>query len=555
LGTNKDFVVKKGLVVTEDIELGHATDTTLSRSSGGVLAVEGVVVPTISSTNTLTNKTLTSPVLSGLIATTLTSGSEQVLISDTSDTALFKVVQLGTGNAFEVHDQASDTSAFVAKNNGKVGILKNPASSLTYDVEIGGETLSERFTSSVSGSVGSPAFRFSSDSNNGMYLGGTDILGFSTAGTERMTISAAGVVNIAGSLTVAGSAVGGIASLVADTSPQLGGDLDVQARYITTSTTDGDVKFKENGAGGFIFYDDDESEYLAIREGGHIQFSLNTAGGSSEQIMQYRDAGGSFRNFMSINSDDLYIHNRAANGRVIIQANTSTAGANDVTAATFEDDKVTFAVQPVLPSSGIKFSDGSEQTVAASGADATRLPAFKTLLSSNDDKLHMMQYGHMGQVAVNTAQNKYAVFQPFHSGPGGTFTKISCQCNTGVVGAAAGLTVWSEDSNNKPTTKVAGEFEFDFSSSGIVTLTGQSIVLTANTRYWVSWRQHPDASAVPNFYTYEVAMETIAGGDQNIPFCNVLFYLSTSAFGSTLSHGSFTSTYRQWCPKMWLEIA
>jgi len=45
------------------VELGHATDTTLSRSSAGVLAVEGVVVPTVSSTNTLTNKTLTTPVL------------------------------------------------------------------------------------------------------------------------------------------------------------------------------------------------------------------------------------------------------------------------------------------------------------------------------------------------------------------------------------------------------------------------------------------------------------------------------------------------------------
>ena len=34
------------------LELGHATDTTLSRSSAGVLAVEGVVIPSISSTNT-----------------------------------------------------------------------------------------------------------------------------------------------------------------------------------------------------------------------------------------------------------------------------------------------------------------------------------------------------------------------------------------------------------------------------------------------------------------------------------------------------------------------
>jgi hypothetical protein len=41
------------------LELGHATDTTLSRSSSGVLAVEGVVIPSVSSTNALTNKRIT----------------------------------------------------------------------------------------------------------------------------------------------------------------------------------------------------------------------------------------------------------------------------------------------------------------------------------------------------------------------------------------------------------------------------------------------------------------------------------------------------------------
>lgn len=44
------------------IELGHASDTTLSRSAAGKLAVEGVEVPTISSTNTLTNKRITKRV-------------------------------------------------------------------------------------------------------------------------------------------------------------------------------------------------------------------------------------------------------------------------------------------------------------------------------------------------------------------------------------------------------------------------------------------------------------------------------------------------------------
>ena len=43
------------------IELGHATDTTLARASSGVVTIEGVNVVTTSSTDTLTNKTLTSP--------------------------------------------------------------------------------------------------------------------------------------------------------------------------------------------------------------------------------------------------------------------------------------------------------------------------------------------------------------------------------------------------------------------------------------------------------------------------------------------------------------
>ena len=49
------------------VELGNASDTTLSRSAAGVLAVEGVVIPSISSTSTLTNKTLTDPAIIGTI--------------------------------------------------------------------------------------------------------------------------------------------------------------------------------------------------------------------------------------------------------------------------------------------------------------------------------------------------------------------------------------------------------------------------------------------------------------------------------------------------------
>jgi hypothetical protein len=52
------------------IELGHASDTTIARSSAGVVTIEGVVIDTVSGTNTLTNKTinLTNNTLSGTIS-------------------------------------------------------------------------------------------------------------------------------------------------------------------------------------------------------------------------------------------------------------------------------------------------------------------------------------------------------------------------------------------------------------------------------------------------------------------------------------------------------
>lgn len=60
LTSNVAFTVGTSLSITAGtIELGAASDTTLSRSSAGVLAVEGVVIPSISSTNTFTNKRIT----------------------------------------------------------------------------------------------------------------------------------------------------------------------------------------------------------------------------------------------------------------------------------------------------------------------------------------------------------------------------------------------------------------------------------------------------------------------------------------------------------------
>lgn len=53
-----DITNRNNVVFAQNVEL-NGTDTTITRSSAGVIAVEGVVIPSISSTNTLTNKRIT----------------------------------------------------------------------------------------------------------------------------------------------------------------------------------------------------------------------------------------------------------------------------------------------------------------------------------------------------------------------------------------------------------------------------------------------------------------------------------------------------------------
>jgi len=57
------------------INLGHATDTTITRSAAGTVQIDGVTVATANNTLTLTNKTLTSPTLTTPVLGTPSSGN------------------------------------------------------------------------------------------------------------------------------------------------------------------------------------------------------------------------------------------------------------------------------------------------------------------------------------------------------------------------------------------------------------------------------------------------------------------------------------------------
>ena len=90
--------------ISGSIELGHASDTTLARSAPGVVTIEGVNIVTTSSTDTLTNKTLSSVLLGTPQSGTLTSCSGLPISGITSSTTL----GLGVGTIELGH--ASDTT-------------------------------------------------------------------------------------------------------------------------------------------------------------------------------------------------------------------------------------------------------------------------------------------------------------------------------------------------------------------------------------------------------------------------------------------------------------
>lgn len=110
------------------IELGSGnTDTSLTRSAAGQISVEGVVIPTVSSTSTLTNKTLTAPIISTIsnIGTiTLPTATTTLVGRDTTDTLTNKSIAATqiTAGALNIGNNAA-TVGTVELANGTANTL------------------------------------------------------------------------------------------------------------------------------------------------------------------------------------------------------------------------------------------------------------------------------------------------------------------------------------------------------------------------------------------------------------------------------------------------
>jgi hypothetical protein len=143
-----NFVVSgsTGAITTlSTLDLGHASDTTLSRSSAGVLAVEGVVVPTISSSNTLTNKSIS--LNTNTITGTLAEFNTAVSDADFASLAGTETLSNKTLTAPKIVDDG-----FIADANGNELIIFNTIGSAVNQLEISNSATGNGVTIASSGS-------------------------------------------------------------------------------------------------------------------------------------------------------------------------------------------------------------------------------------------------------------------------------------------------------------------------------------------------------------------------------------------------------------------
>ena len=298
---------------TLDIAGGTGIDTS---GSGNTLTVAiDSTVATLTGSQTLTNKILTSPVIN--------TGVSGTAILDEDDFASDSATQLATQQSIKAYIAtqvaASDTLAELSDTN-----ISTPSSGqiLIYDGSdsFDNKTVSGDVTISSTGAttIGSGAVE-TAMLNANVISGQTGLTsGFDTANDHLLIHDADGGLKKI-SLANVTSATGGISDVVSDTTPQLGGDLDVNGNAIV-SASNGNISITPNGSGKVILdglshptSDGSAGQFLKTDGAGNLAFATVTTDLSGDSTPQL---GGN----LDVNGNSIV---SASNGNISITPNGS----------------------------------------------------------------------------------------------------------------------------------------------------------------------------------------------------------------------------------------
>ena len=183
------------------IELGHATDTTISRVSAGLVAVEGVNVVTESATQTLTNKTLTTPIISSISNTgTLTLPTSTGTVALTSDITVTDTSTSTLSNKTLTAPKFADLG-FIADANGNELIILDTVASAVNEVTLANAATLGTPTLTASGGDTDISLDLVAKGTGKVKAGGVDLVTISSTDTLTNKTLTSPTVNTA---TIAG---------------------------------------------------------------------------------------------------------------------------------------------------------------------------------------------------------------------------------------------------------------------------------------------------------------------------------------------------------------
>ena len=325
-----------GAIIFEG-DTADANETTLQVTDP--TADRTITLPNVSGTVITTGDTgtVTNTMLAGSIAASKLAGSignskltnSKVVVTDGSNAS-----NLNLGNTLTFSGTSNEIEIANSSNTVTVGIVSNPTLSgdvtITGDLTIQGDDLTMNTNTSgalliADGTNYNPTL-ISDLSEISTIAGGDTFLAIDASG--------GGLKKVTRSTIVAGLAVGGaaIANVVEDTTPQLGGDLDVQTNAIV-STSNRNIAITPNGSGKVVL--DGISHPTADGSAGQVLKTDGSATLSFTTVLSNlsEDSSPQLGGDLDVNGNDIVSTSNGninllpnGSGTVIIDGNGSTGG-------------------------------------------------------------------------------------------------------------------------------------------------------------------------------------------------------------------------------------
>jgi hypothetical protein len=176
------------------IELGHATDTTLARASSGVVTIEGVNVVTTSSTDTITNKSIS--LATNTVTATLAELNTAVSDADVASIAGSEILTNKTLTAPKFADLG-----FIADANGNELIILDTVAAAVNEVTLANAATTGTPTLTASGGDTDISLDLVAKGTGKVKAGGVDLVTISSTDTLTNKTLTSPTVNTA---TIAG---------------------------------------------------------------------------------------------------------------------------------------------------------------------------------------------------------------------------------------------------------------------------------------------------------------------------------------------------------------